>query len=271
LQAPFCWSQNTTVYKNLEKKKFYSVSSGYTTVNGKTIYTVNGKTVDKATYDKYSIYWENMSNCCPCILEFYDINDKLIRESVQCTDCPVGYSKTFYENGKVQLYAQYKENSTGNWDNIFDRGYCHVPDGEWTYFSENGDTLYQEFWKDGQFIQQIPEQTKLEVWDVKPTLDNKELENDETINLKDIGRMILTPFFKNSSQDQSGITIKLDGSLVGYQTIEKEIPISDWKNLDWQKMMDDKNIPKGASVSFYFTIHLNGEWVDRFWLKVRNR
>ena len=90
-----------------------------------------------------------MENCCPCILESYDEKDNLIRESVSCTDWGVGWFKTYYKNGNLELTGAYKENPKGDWNDIWDRVYCSDPNGKWTYFKENGDTLYSEFWDNG--------------------------------------------------------------------------------------------------------------------------
>ena len=149
---------DSSVYKKLETRKFYDVSCEKETRNGKSTYTVNDKKVSKSTYNKYSSTWENMETCCPCILKSYDEHDVLLSEAVSCTDCGVGVFKNYYPNGKVSLTGSYKENPTGDWDNIFYRGYCNVPVGAWTYFDTNGDTLYTEFWQDGEFIKQVPEQ-----------------------------------------------------------------------------------------------------------------
>jgi hypothetical protein len=124
--------------------------------------------------------------------------DNLIRKSVSCTDCGVGWFKTYYKNGNLELTGEYKENPTGNWDDIWDRGYCSVPDGKWTYFKENGDTLYSEFWDNGVFVKQVPEQTKVEIWDIEIQLNGKDADT-LSIPIVNIGDLIIKPKYKNST------------------------------------------------------------------------
>ena len=88
--------------------------------------------------------------------------DVLLSEGVYCTDCGVGFFKEFYPDGNVKLSGKYKENPTGNWKNYN----CQVEHGQWVYFKENGDTLYSEYWNNGEFIKQVPEQSKMEIWKV---------------------------------------------------------------------------------------------------------
>lgn len=151
-------SDTASVYKNLETKKFYAVGLFSKAINGKGTYEVNGKKVSKSVYDKYHDTRENMEGCLPCILKTYNENDVLIREAVAYTDCGIGRFKKFYPNGNIKLSGRYKENPTNNWKDVDERGYCNVAEGQWVYFDEKGDTLYSEFWKDDQFIKQVPEQ-----------------------------------------------------------------------------------------------------------------
>jgi antitoxin component YwqK of YwqJK toxin-antitoxin module len=147
------------IYKGLETRKYYLVDLQSLIQDGKAIYyKVNGKIVSKSTFDKFESTNKNMDGCCPCILKKYDVNDVLIREVVSCTDCGVGWFRYYYPNGKVSLSGQYKENPSGNWKGIWSRGFCSVLNGQWTYFSEEGDTLYSEYWNNGKFIKQLPEQ-----------------------------------------------------------------------------------------------------------------
>ena len=169
----FGQSDSSNVYKKLETKKFYSVGLSSQTINGKRTYNVNGKKVSKSKYDKYKSTWKDMETCCPCVLKSYDENEILIREAVSCTDCEVGHFKEFYPNGTIKLQGRFKENPTGNWENIWDRGYCNVPDGQWLYFNKNGDTLYSEFWENGEFVKQEPEQKTNEIWKVELTLNGE--------------------------------------------------------------------------------------------------
>ena len=143
-QQTFAQSDTISTYKNLKTKKFYSVDLESSIGERNTIYKVNDKEVREATYQKYENTWKNMSNCKPCILQYYDEDDLLLREAVAYTDAKVGYFKEYYPNGQVQLNGYYKENTTGNWDNLCERNLCSIPVGTWTYYNEKGEILYTE-------------------------------------------------------------------------------------------------------------------------------
>jgi antitoxin component YwqK of YwqJK toxin-antitoxin module len=198
----FGQSDGATVYKGLQTKEYYSILLSPQEINGKVVYKANGKEVSKFIYDKYHSKYKNMETCCPCILKSYDENDVLLREEVSCTDCRVGWFKIYYSNGKVKLAGQYKENPTGNWENIYERGFCNIPEGEWSYFNENGDKLYSEFWKDGVFIKQIPEQKKTEIWRVELTLKGEKIDK-QALTANEVKEIIVTPKFKNSHKFRS--------------------------------------------------------------------
>ena len=148
------FGQADDAYQNLAVKKYYAVSLFAITGTGKDTYEVNDRVVDKATYDKYHAEVDNLGNCCPCILRAYDENDVLLSEYVACTDCKVGDYRDFYPDGSTKSTGHYKENHTGNWKNIWRRGYCNIKDGEFVYFNEKGEVLYSEFWKNGKQVTQ---------------------------------------------------------------------------------------------------------------------
>ena len=141
----------TSSYRNLVEKKFYRLSYSSQTRDGTTIYKINEKEVDKATYDKYNTTWANMETCKPCILLSYDYNDNLLYKGIQYTDCRVGFWIEYFSNGKVKIIGHYKENKKENWENAYSQGLCRK-DGVWTYFNENGDKLYWESWEDGKLV-----------------------------------------------------------------------------------------------------------------------
>lgn len=261
---PIFGQDTASIYTNLERKKFYGVSTSSYSFGDSTTYTVNNKIVSKDTYEKYKSTWENMSGCCPCILEVYNEHDTLLRESVSCGDCGVGWLRKYYPNGQIQLTGYYKENPTGNWENIYDRGYCNVKEGEWIYFSENGDTLYSEFWENGQFIKQVPEQAPCEIWKVDLLLNGKDM-NQKKISAKKIPKLVIVPHYKNSNTNSS-ITISFEVSAVGYKPNMKEFTVESFKNIDVYAMMKEVGIPKSAKVFYSVGILSDGKLVARFYL-----
>ncbi len=259
----------TTIYKNLESKKFYSVNIYSENQKGETVYKVNGKIVSKSTYDKYKSKWKNINNCCPCILESYDEDENLISEAVSCTDCRVGWFKTYYKNGNIELAGKYKENPTGNWDDIWNRGYCSVPDGKWTYFSEDGDTLYSEFWNNGVFIKQIPEQNKVEIWDIKVQFKGQDIKTC-TIPIAKIGKLTIQPKYKNSNID-SKIKIEFEVSANGHKMNKKEFSLQSFKKIDVSEMLSEVGIPKDKKTSFLLNVYSEGKVIRSFYLNVKNK
>lgn len=140
---------NSFSYQNLDTLITYDVELRTETGPGYARYYVNGEQVRKIVYDSYSKFWDNIGKCTPCYLKTYDTEDNLISESVQFTDCPVGDYREYYTNGTLKVNGQYKMNSTGNWKNIFDRGYCRKV-GKWIYYASNGSILKIEEYVDGK-------------------------------------------------------------------------------------------------------------------------
>jgi antitoxin component YwqK of YwqJK toxin-antitoxin module len=142
-----------SIYENLKTKKFYSVSMRETTQNGVTVYFINNKQVSKNTYHKYEKTWNNMETCTPCILERFNESGILLNKAVSYTDCIVGQYIEYFENGKIKIIGHFKENDTGLWDNISDRGFCSVKHGIWNYYNENGLITKTEFYNEDLLIE----------------------------------------------------------------------------------------------------------------------
>jgi len=269
IQQAFAQLDTTTVYKGLKTKKFYSVSLFSQTYNGTGTYKVNGKQVSKSTYDKYKSAWKNMETCCPCILKTYDENDVLLSEVVSCKDCGVGVFKEFYQNGNVKLSGRYKENATGNWDSIGERGFCSVPDGQWTYFDNKGDTLYLEFWEDGRFIKQIPEQKATEIWKVELTLNGERIDKQQ-LTAEQVKQLVVEPKFKNSHKDKIKLTINFEVSAVGHKQIRQSFTIDGFKHIDVNKMLYEAKIPSDKPTTFVMEVLNNGTLIARFYLNIKH-
>lgn len=137
-----------TSYHNLEVKRFYSVNTESTTINGKIVYKGNGKVISKEQYDKFNASRKNLEECTPCILETYNENDKIVIRAAQYKDCCVGSWIGFYPSGKMKTIGHYRENETGIWDPLWDNGYC-IKHGTWTELSENGKPIKTEVYNFG--------------------------------------------------------------------------------------------------------------------------
>lgn len=259
---------DSSVYKNLKTKKFYDVSIEMRSVQGKTVYKANGEKVSKSTYDKYNSTWKNMENCCPCILQSYDKNDVLLEEVVSCTDCGVGELKKFFPNGKISVIGSYKENPTGDWENIFYRGYCSVPDGKWTYFDKNGDTLYAEYWDAGEFIKQIPEQKENELWKVD-LLHHGEPAEGKVLTPEQVKELTFVPRYKNQSNTNDDFKVNFSAIAIGFQEAEKTFTFDTFNEIDVQAILASAGIPKDQSISYSLNVYSGNTSVAYFQLQLQ--
>lgn len=269
-QVNFAKTDTTkSIYGALETRKFYVVSF-YSSSDGiDSAYRLNDMEVDKSTYDRYYDTRTSMETCKPCILMTYDINDRLLYKAIQYSDCAVGYSIEYHPNGKVKLIGHYKENPTGNWFNAWADGYCSSADGVFTYFNENGEELYSEVWKDGEFINQIPVQTRTELWNVELTIDSVKVSN-QVFTPKQVNRIKITPRFKNSLTEGTNISIKFIISTVDYKKyIEETISIDNFHKLDVQKMLDEAGIKPSESASCNLMIYNNAINVFNYWITLK--
>ncbi|MBI3512375.1 MAG: hypothetical protein HY064_17065 [Bacteroidetes bacterium] len=154
---------SVAIYSSLDTLKYYDVEL----VSGpgkscheldfrlkKIKYWVDCKEVSEKEYMKYYVPNDQLGDCKPCYLETLDKNDHLLTAGVQYTDCPVGDWFEYYPDGKIKVNGHYKENLTGNWDDLYARGYCAIKNGTWTYYAEDGSVTKKEIYKDGVLVQE---------------------------------------------------------------------------------------------------------------------
>jgi hypothetical protein len=256
-----------SVYQGLETRKFYRVGYSSSSINGVTTYRLNDKEVSKSTYDRYHSTWENMETCKPCILMTYDINEHLLCKGIQYTDCPVGFWIEYFPNGKVKLIGHYKENVSGDWNFSWNGGFCE-PDGAFTYFNETGEEIYTEYWENGDFIKQIPEQSKTELWNVEISIDNIKIDK-QVLTPKQVSEIKFTPKFKNSHTDGTNLSVKFMVSAVGHMKVEQTFSIDNFNTIDVQKMIDKVGINSTETASFELCIYNNDVHVFTYWLNVK--
>ena len=153
-QSDSTTNQSTSkfVYQNLDTLKSYSVSLLSKSSGNKTEYWVNKKPVDANTYNKYKTVWDNIDKCTPCYMQTYDVNDVLLSESINYEDCVIGQKIDYDSNGRITLISNYKMNDTENWENLWNRGYCSVPDGTWTYYNKKGEVVKTKQYQNGKLL-----------------------------------------------------------------------------------------------------------------------
>jgi len=265
----FGQNDSSTIYKKLETKKMYSVGTSFQTIKGKAVYRLDGKKVSKSTYDKFKPNWKTLETCCPCLLKYYDKNETLLREVVSCTDCGVGDFKEFWANGQVKLSGKFKENNSGDWNykTIQARGFCSVPDGKWTYYTNKGEFLYSEYWKNGEFIKQEPELTKNEIWKVDIALNGESIKNKK-LTIAQVPQIIITPKFKNNAKMKTNFSVKFNVTAVGFKEITKTYALQDFKNIDVQQILSEEGMTDENSPTVELTVYNNDEIIENVYLTI---
>ena len=262
-------NDSSAMYTKLETKKIYSVETSFQTINGKARYELDGKKVSKSTYDKFKPNWKNLETCCPCLLKYYDKNDILLREVVSCTDCGVGDFKEFWANGQVKLSGKFKENNSGDWNykTIQARGFCSVPDGKWTYYTNKGEFLYSEFWKNGEFIKQDPELTKNEIWKVDIALHGESIKNKK-LKITEVPQLIITPKFKNNAKMKTNFSVKFNVTADGFKEITTTYTLQDFKNIDVQQILSEVGITDENEPTVELTVYNNDEIIENVYFTI---
>lgn len=255
-------NDSTSVYENLEVRKVYLVELNAFTQGSREVYTANGKRVSPETYMKYYEAYNNFDSCCPCILKFYDIKDRLTEERVSCTDCPVGWWKEYHDNGNLKATGQFKENPTNDWDYIWDRRYCGVPNGLFTYFDKKGDTLYSELWDNGKFIEQIPEQSKAEIWDMTIHLDGNEVDTT-AVPIERVHDIKFTPYFKNSNR-RVDLIVRISISAVDSPYYSEDFKLNSFHQIDVKEIIDELGIPGDRKTGLNISVYHNNEFIKHF-------
>jgi antitoxin component YwqK of YwqJK toxin-antitoxin module len=150
-----------SVYQNLDTLIFYNVSlasgpaidcNNFNFKIKQIKYFVDCKEVSEAVYLKYKNANDKIDKCTPCYAKTLDTNGRIINAGVKYTDCAVGIWIEYYINGKIKVIGHYKENNTGKWKNIWDKGYCSKKHGIWKYYDTNGQLINTELYKNGNLM-----------------------------------------------------------------------------------------------------------------------
>ena len=170
--------------------------------------------------------------------EFYQENGQLEFRSNYKDGKWDGFIEFFNEDGLFWFKNCYKNGEEINMSYCYKRFYENLQfrskgnvkndkkEGLWEYFDENGDTLYSEFWDNGVFIKQLPEQTEVEIWDVEIQFRGKDADT-VSIPIANIGELTIEPKYKNSSTSNE-LTVTFEVSAIGHKMNEKNLP---WKHL----------------------------------------
>lgn len=69
-------------------------------------------------------------------------------------ECHVGSYTGFYPSGKIKVTGHYKENTTDDWSDLKNRGFCSVQDGEWKEYSEDGTLTKTYVYENGEVVKE---------------------------------------------------------------------------------------------------------------------
>lgn len=147
------FAQQPSIYGKLDTLEIYFVSLTATHGPEGSKYYINGEQVRKIIYDDKKKLSDNLGKCRPCYLVYLDLDNNPVFKAVSFTDCFVGSWIEYHKNGRIKCIGQYKENPTGDWSNIVERGFCGVRVGEWKYFDMNGKLIKVERYNDGVLVQ----------------------------------------------------------------------------------------------------------------------
>ncbi|WP_375562435.1 hypothetical protein ACE193_07775 [Bernardetia sp. OM2101] len=154
---------NIEEYDNLKtvKMTFFQKDSLTQQVK-KDGYSIEESYVSKAYYKNFS---KSLSNCKPCIIEWYDENKNVVKEGVYYVEIYekdkwafsqiVGWFKTYYSNGELERTEKYTfEKNHSNYKTLHrgKKSYKNPVNinriGTWTYFDDKGNVLKTENYDD---------------------------------------------------------------------------------------------------------------------------
>ena len=115
-----------------------------------TAYMCNGKEVTKTRFFELKKFWNAYGACQPCMLYTYDDKNQLKYSAYQYEDCLCGSYTEYYPEKVKKVEGQFKQNTSGNWQNIKSKNLCNIRDGIWTYYLENGIVEKTETYVDGK-------------------------------------------------------------------------------------------------------------------------
>lgn len=265
-------AQNSSELKseNLKVIKTYDMNGlTETWFNKKVSYSYRGKKLSKRKYNKYFGKSENIWDCKPCLFQTYSIdNNNLIEEKVAYTACDIGLIKKYYTNGKINYIGNYFYDSLVDFNSLYTEKKCSIPDGEWIYFNEKGDTVYKEYWEIGQFIKQSPEQKKSEIWDIEIYYKD-ELTTLENIKFEELKLLKFKPLFKNENEN-SKIKFKIKIAIDGRMDSHDFITYNQIKDLTIQDLIYNTELPfdKTENIHIQISVFDETKLIKSFWLKL---
>lgn len=191
-----------SVYGSLDTLKAFQQSCYLSNDGGTSIYKVNGVITDSLTYESCQKNYALLKACTPCWLKMYTGGgDTLLYEMVAYGDCGVGAIRQYYPSGKLKLQGSYQEST--DWDSTgkLKALDCSIKNGSWVYYKEDGSFWYDETWRNGRFIEQVPNLGKSEVWGIDLTFFGGQFHPDKDILRLDLlSKLTISPQYKNANR-----------------------------------------------------------------------
>ena len=142
-----------------------------------------------------------------------------------------------------------------------------MPDGKWTYYTNKGEFLYSEFWKNGEFIKQDPELTKNEIWKVDIALHGESIKNKK-LKITEVPQLIITPKFKNNAKMKTNFSVKFNVTAVGFKESTKTYTLQDFKNIDVQQILSEVGITDENEPTVELTVYNNDEIIENVYFTI---
>lgn len=233
-----------------------------------TYYRYRGKKWSTRKYNKYFGPRENVWDCKPCILKTYAVKKHiLLEERVAYTACDIGYIKKYFPSGTIQYIGNYYYDTSISSDSLIFKNRCSIPDGEWIYFNEEGDTLYKENWEKGIFISQIPEQNRCEIWDVILS----DTYNDSSITeiaIEDVKILNFQPLYKNQNKNAE-LRIKVFIGRGGLHAEHGIFSVAELKDQNFKLPLKTPNYNDTEDAFIGFEIYNDDNRIKSFWIKLK--
>lgn len=256
----------SSIYPNVDT---FHVQSNELAKNHKEFSIRNPKDKDR-DYRRSVQYDENIDRSKPFYLKVYTRDHVLVSEYYCISDCCIGSFIDYYYNGSIKRKGHCRVNTTGDWTNLWDRKLCSVADGTWIHYDVYGNPTYAEFWEDGEFIQQRPEQKVNELWKADFMIDTFILNDKDTILATEFNDLFVQPSFKNTATQGTQLRMDVSISSNNRQIFSRKVSDLNIQNIDLQAIIQNNNFIQDDMISISLMIYdENDKYVWYLNLKVQ--
>jgi hypothetical protein len=236
--------------------------------NGLLVYQVDGATVDSIQYSECQKNHLLMTNCQPCWSKVYDEEGMLLYEAATYTDCFIGGYRSYYPSGKVKTRGQFRSQAVRDSTETILPGTCSIKTGDWVYYQEDGTIDYEEIWNNGQFLQQIPNQEKSEVWAIDLTFfGGKFAPETATLRFDMVNKLTIQPLYKNANR-AAEVTGVIEISCANHPSKSSEFTPTSFPYLDLNSLLPKDNNWKREDLLVALKFYVDSNYFKSYALKV---